>query len=365
MTPLTAPYDTRFGALLQALSLAEDEAALLTSLPNIQYVTGYRGTCAAVIVCANQLVLITDARYFIRSSTQCAYHEILQSPSDMDGFLADTVHAKGVKRLWLEESMSCERWHLLSTRLSASIESRWITPSLSALRTKKDHVELDEIRRSTRISIDAFLAIRQHIRNGVSELDVAAELEYQCRKMGASTQAFPTIVASGGNSALPHHSTSLKMLEAGDSVVIDWGARATYCSDMTRTVFIGTPSKELERIYRTVLEAQLRAIDALKCGVRLLEVDQIARSVIHNAGFGEFFGHGTGHGVGIQIHEAPVLSPRSQEAIAEAGMVVTVEPGIYVPGVGGVRIEDLIIVHDDRLEIVTAPLVKDFESMIL
>lgn len=364
MKPLYSLYAQRCDALTQALSLADDEAALLSSLPNIQYFTGYRGTCAAVIVSRSQLTLITDSRYFTRSSAECAYHEILQSPSDMDGFLVETLQAKKIRRLWLEESMTCERWHALAARLG-DIEVRWITPPLALLRTRKDPLELDEIRRSARISMDAFLAMRSHIQPGVTELDVAAELEYQCRKRGASTQAFPTIVASGTHSAFPHHATSLKVLAAGESVVIDWGSRAVYCSDMTRTVFLGTPSAQLEHIYRTVLEAQLHAIDALKCGVRLLEVDQIARNVIHNAGFGEFFGHGTGHGVGIQIHEAPALSPRSQETVAEAGMVVTVEPGIYVPGVGGVRIEDLIIIHENTLEIVTAPLVKDFDSMIL
>jgi len=233
-------------------------------------------------------------------------------------------------------------------------EDQWVTVKLDFLRQLKTPDEIKLITVAVKIADDAFEAVLPHFVPGACERHLAALLEYEMRKRGADKAAFDTIVASGSRSALPHGVASDKLLETGDFVVVDFGAVFRgYNSDMTRTLCMGKASDKQRKVYETVLTAQLAGIAAVLAGAECVQVDRAARQVIDNAGYGEFFGHGLGHGVGIMIHEEPKLSAgASDDKLAET-MVVTVEPGIYLPDWGGVRIEDLVVVNQDVCSILT------------
>ncbi|MCL6445814.1 MAG: aminopeptidase P family protein, partial [Alicyclobacillus sp.] len=223
----------------------------------------------------------------------------------------------------------------------------------SELRARKSADELAIIRKAARIADAAFDHILGYLRPGLTELEVALELEVFMRKQGATGAAFTTIVASGVRSALPHGTATEKPLEHGDLVTFDFGAVVDgYVSDLTRTVVLGKPSAEQQRVYQIVLEAQERALAALNAGCTGRDMDSVARSFIADQGYGDAFGHSLGHGIGLEIHEAPRLSKTSTDLL-EAGMVVTVEPGIYLPGWGGVRIEDDVVIEAGRIQLLT------------
>ena len=225
---------------------------------------------------------------------------------------------------------------------------------IEKLRMIKTDDEIRTIRRAAEIADEAFSHILTFIKPGVTELEVSNELEFFMRRLGASESSFDTIVASGKRSALPHGVATGKTIENGDMVTLDFGALYDgYVSDITRTVAVGEPTEELKKIYHIVLEAQMRACSALKPGMTGKEADAVARDYIKDHGYGEAFGHSTGHGIGLEVHEGPGLSFRS-DTVLKPGMVVTVEPGIYVPGLGGVRIEDDVLITEDGCELLTS-----------
>ncbi|ADU66309.1 peptidase M24 [Desulfurispirillum indicum S5] len=350
--------------LCQRYPLPDSEALLITKRSNLAYFNDFQGTSGSCLLWRQQLIFFTDPRYYSAACGQCYYDEIVCFEGAFDPFLTDFLKSRPIRVLHVEPSLTLEQWQLWKENLSF-LEIRPLVKPLAELRMIKDELELEEIRQSCAISINAFEQLRPLLAPGMREEEIAAELEYRSRRLGARKMSFDTIVAAGPSSAVPHHQTGSAVVEQGDALLLDWGARKRYCSDMTRTFFLGEPDEELSRIYRTVLEAQLSAIEQLKPGVKLLDVDNAARSVIKSSGYAEFFGHGTGHSLGIDIHEFPGISPRSAEVTAQPGMVLTIEPGIYLPGKGGVRIEDLIVVHADRLEILTAAMPKDYESALL
>jgi Xaa-Pro aminopeptidase len=221
------------------------------------------------------------------------------------------------------------------------------------MRKIKDEGELKSIQQSIRVAEEAFDVLKQSIRLGQTELELAARIEYEMKRRGSHRPAFPTICAEGPNAALPHAHPGKRKVKSGSAILVDWGAWVgRYCSDLTRVLFVGSIPRELGKVYEIVLEAQRMAIAAIKPGVKMCDVDAVARNFIASQGYKKEFTHGLGHGVGIDIHEAPSLSWRSDEALAE-GMVVTVEPGIYLPGVGGVRIEDDVLVAKRGCRILT------------
>lgn len=224
---------------------------------------------------------------------------------------------------------------------------------LTKTRQIKDESEIQTLRQIIGMTDQAFVNILDIIKPGMSEAELSLELEYSLRKMGASDRSFDYIVASGSRSSLPHGVASNKKLEQSEFITFDFGGKYKgYCSDLTRTVSLGQPDAKQREIYNVVLEAQQAGIDAIKPGLRGQEVDAIAREVIVKAGYGEYFGHGLGHAVGLDVHETPRLSTREKQ-ILQPGMVLTVEPGIYIPGWGGVRIEDVILVKDNGAEVLT------------
>jgi len=237
-------------------------------------------------------------------------------------------------------------------------------PIVESMRRLKDEAELAVMRRAIRVAEDAFEAMRKTIRSGQTELELAARLEYEMKCRGASAPAFPTICAEGANAAAPHAHPGRRKIKRGSAILFDWGARVgRYCSDLTRMLFLGSIPARLREVYSVVLEAQLAGVAAVRPGWRMCDVDDAARSVIKRAGFGDRFTHGLGHGLGLNVHEPPSLSWRSKEEL-EPGMLVTVEPGIYLPGVGGVRIEDDVLVTPKGNRVLTS-LDKSLEGAVV
>lgn len=337
----------------------EIDAILLFSPENLRYLTGYSGGEGVLYVDEDGAFLLVDFRYLEEAKGEAKGCEVVLLKGGMKG-LKEFLLQKGRKRIALEaRAITLAGFREL---LDTDIQFLSFTRELDPLRAVKTPSEVKQIKEAVRVAEEAFREVLELVRPGVSELDIALELEYRLRKKGSEGVPFPVIVLSGPRTSLPHGVPTKRHLREGEPVLFDFGARiAGYCSDETRTLFLGDPPDELKKIYRIVIEAHDRALEAVKPSVPFKEVDAIARRVIEDAGYGDYFGHSTGHGVGLAVHEFPSLSPES-EGTLEEGMVVTIEPGIYVPGLGGVRIEDLCLVTKDGPEVLT-PLDRDPKSL--
>ena len=334
---------------------------LVTHLPNVRYLTGFTGSAAALLVGAKS-VLVTDGRYREQARQQVQGARVLIAKG---GLLANTIReiaARKPKRLGLEaEHMTVS---MRSTLASGTRGCKLVETSavVETLRMTKEPEEVEVIREAVLLGARLLPAVVRSLRPGRPEVEVAAKLEYLARRAGAEGMSFETIVASGARSALPHGVASAEPLPKVGFVVLDYGVILHgYCSDMTRTVHLGKPSREARSWYGAVLQAQLAAISAISPGAKVSEVDQAARSVLKSSKLEKFFTHSTGHGVGLEIHEPPRLAA-TQEGRLQPGMVITVEPGIYVPGKGGIRIEDMVLVTSRGYELLT-PARKDFVEL--
>ena len=329
------------------------DAVLIEKRENYLYLTGFSGTAAHLLITAKEAILVTDFRYIEQASKQARDYEILRLTGTFSGVLPGLLKEKNIKRIGFEgDYMTYDKLARYKDG-AGDVEFVSIGDLLPDFRIIKDRFEIDTISKAVEIADLAFENTIKFIRPGITELEVAAELEYHMKKNGATGPSFETIVASGVRAAMPHGVASLKKLEPGDVITMDYGAIYNgYCSDITRTVFLGQPKDELVKIYNIVLKAQAAAEEGAVKGKTGKQIDSIAREIIAQEGYGDSFGHGLGHGVGLEIHEEPRFSP-SGNKIMENGMVVTVEPGIYVTGLGGVRIEDIIVINDDKPEILT------------
>lgn len=332
----------------------EIDAALIAKGENYFYLSGFTGSFAYLVITQKDAVLITDFRYKEQARKQAPFFEIMEYSDSVNSLLDEIIKSKGIVTLGFEEDyLTYKRFKELEKKLSVK-ELKPLEGVVEVLRMKKDPTELDIIKRAVKIADDAFEHVLGYIKPGVKEIEIAAELEYFMKKAGAKGTSFDTIVASGKRSALPHGVATEKVIELGDAVTMDFGAVFEgYCSDMTRTVFVGKPTEELSKIYNTVLSAQKSALEGAAKGLEGKKIDSIAREIISKNGFGYNFGHGLGHGVGIEIHEEPRLSPFGS-MIMDDGMVVTVEPGIYISSLGGVRIEDMIVINGNNPDVLTA-----------
>ncbi len=334
----------RIDRLLAEAGRLGAQAALLHSPENIRYFSGFTGE-GCVFVAKGARVVLTDFRYTEQARAQspgCEVREV--APEKAPAALAGLVSDAGTK------SVACEDDFLPVTQYNAiagALEGTALVSMAGAgvrLRTVKDASELKLMKRAGEITDELFQYALTIARPGVTELDLTAELEYRLAKQYGAKSAFPFIVAAGENGSMPHAIPSARAIRRGDMVTLDFGAEYMgYKADMTRTFAVGKPSEKMAEIYGIVLAAHRMAADALKPGTVCSAVDALARGHIRDAGYGENFGHGLGHGVGLQIHELPGLSARC-DTVLEAGMVVTNEPGIYLPGIGGVRIEDTCII---------------------
>lgn len=348
----------RLNSFREKLKQKGFEAALITKKENYFYMSGFTGSSAYLVIHQNKAVLITDFRYEEQATRQASLFQIIKYQGSHVDAVNEVLKSLGVSVLGFEEShLTFEQYHEYKGKLHVG-EFKPLGGLVESLRIKKSQDEIDVIKKAVKVADDTFAHILKYIKPGVSEAEVAAEMEYHMKKSGAKGPSFETIIASGMRASMPHGVASEKKLELGDVVTLDFGAIYNeYCSDMTRTVFLGEPGDEIKRIYKIVLGAQLEALKGAKAGLTGKEIDAVAREIIAKNGYGENFGHGLGHGVGVEIHEEPRFSP-SGDVKMEDGMVVTVEPGIYVPGLGGVRIEDMIVIQGDQPIILTES-VKD------
>ncbi len=319
------------------------DGVLITSGYNRRYMTGFSGSAGVAIISGEQAVFITDFRYVEQATSQLNGYEVVEHKASILDEIAIQVERLGIKKLGFEEEhVSFQTYRTYKNGIHASLVP--LSGVIEKLRLIKTDAEIKILKDATEIADNAFQHILTYIKAGIKEIDVSNELEFYMRKQGAISSSFDIIVASGYRSALPHGVASDKIIESGDFVTLDFGAYYKgYCSDITRTVSVGKPSAELKNIYDIVLESQLRGMAGIRPGITGKEADALTRDYITEKGFGEFFGHSTGHGIGLEVHEGPSLSKKS-DMLLEPGMVVTVEPGIYVAGLGGVRIEDDTVV---------------------
>jgi len=330
------------------------EATLVTHPPNLRYLFGFTGSTGTALVDLEASYLFLDSRYTLQGEQECVGCAVITAKPAADKTLLEKISSLKHRRIGIEAAhLNLNRYLYLRRRLPKRVRLIQLPGLVEELRIVKTIEEIEEIRRTLKLTTQAFDAIIPAVKPGIREKDLAAELEYQLRKRGARKTSFDTIVASGPRSAMPHGLASDRKLQNNEFVVFDFGAyREGYASDVTRTLFLGKPSSEQRRIYRTVLEAVLRTEEGLRPKLLGRTVDELARSHIERGGFGGCFGHGTGHGIGLEVHEEPFIHARQQRRIRR-NMVFTVEPGIYLPDKGGVRIEDIVRVSDTGCEVLT------------
>lgn len=326
--------------------------ALVVNNPkNCTYLSGFTGTSATLLIDSENAFLLTDFRYTEQAKEQCPDFQIVEVKKELYLSLDQLLSYAGIQKFGLEADYLTYNGFLSLKEKLKGYEPVPVTGMVQRLRVVKDRTEIEAIEKSMHILDRAFSCILGKLKPGITEREIALELEFFTRREGAEEKAFTFIVASGPRSALPHGTASGRIMQNGDLVTIDFGViYEGYASDMTRTVVLGKHDNRQQRIYNIVLEAQRAGLDAVKAGVKASEVDKAAREVIERHGYGPNFGHSTGHGVGMEVHENPRLAKNS-ETVLEAGMVVTVEPGIYLPQWGGVRIEDTVLVEKDGCRI--------------
>jgi Xaa-Pro aminopeptidase len=324
----------------------------VTQRENVRYLTGFRGSSGFVIVTSGRLYLVTDFRYKLQARNETSGVAVVIQKTDWATALAETAARCGAKSLWFDESsLTVDRVKKLR---SLGLRLKGTKDPVAELRRVKDGLELASIGAAIRRAEESFLEIRKRIKPGVPEREIGLRLEYLMRNKGARRAAFDTIVASGRNGAMPHASVTNRRIKKGDLVTIDFGAEANgYLADITRTVCVGVPSIRQREIHDLVFRAQRAALAEARPGVLCKDVDAAARSIISGAGYGKQFGHATGHGIGLMVHEGPTLSRLSKDRLEE-GMVFTVEPGVYIPGWGGVRIEDMVLATGNGVKLLTA-----------
>ena len=346
--------DVDVSRLGNILAETQIDALCLTHPPNLRHLCGFSGSDGALVVSLGKSWFLTDSRYTTQAMGEVLGAEVRQYAQKTEG-VCELLAAEGFRRVGFEAAhVTVAQLGLLERTAKERVEWVPLKKQLDDLRSLKTAPALHSIRRAADISAEAFAQVLPLIRPGHTESSVALELEIAMLRAGGEEKSFEIIVASGERGALPHGVASDKILAPGELVTIDFGTRYQgYCSDETVTVALGAVKPELRTLFDTVLAAHDRAMEAVRPGVELKSIDAVARSYIAECGYGDYFGHGLGHGVGYEIHEYPVVSPRS-EAVAEEGMVFTIEPGIYIPGLGGCRIEDMVVVTKEGCEVLTS-----------
>lgn len=338
------------GAAFDAIGI---DALLVTHMPNVRYLTGFTGS-AGIVISMRRSVFTTDGRYRQQASQEVFGARVVVGKSSALASAIDEIRKAKIKSLGIEsEHMTVAQRRTLARALCRDVKLVDTGDVVEKIRIVKDAVEIRLIRKAVNLGSDLLPVICKALKPGQTEASAAARLEFAARERGAEGMSFETIVASGARSSLPHGVASQVRLPRRGFVVLDYGVILNgYCSDMTRTVCIGHASKEHRRVYDSVLEAQMAAIAAVAPGRTAEEVDEAARSVLRRAGLDRYFTHSTGHGVGLEIHESPRVAARQTETL-QPGMVITIEPGVYIGGKYGVRIEDMVLVTGRGSEVLT------------
>lgn len=344
---------TRIDRVRQRLVAEGVDALLVTQPSNVRYMSGFTaGADASLLISATQALLATDFRYYEQAEREAPGYRLFKAPKGLGEAFAELAKEAGARRIAFESiHLTYDLYQELAKAEGVELvpEKGWV----EELRAVKSPEELELIRRAVAISDAVIGALPQILRPGMTEKELAWEIEAFMHAQGADDVAFPIIAASGPNAAMPHAVPSDRRIVPGEPLTLDLGARVQgYRSDLTRTVCIGQPDDKFREVYGIVLKAQQVAEAGIKAGMLGKDADALARQVIADAGYGDAFGHGLGHGVGLDVHERPGAGARSEDRL-EPGMVVTVEPGIYLPGWGGVRIEDLVVVTEAGIEILS------------
>jgi Xaa-Pro aminopeptidase len=370
----TRPIVTRAKAYLKARQQAVRTAMkelkldglLLTHPPDLAYLTNFTGSDSVGLITAKDFLLATDFRYQEQASAEAGWLKVHLRDAKMSDLLGKLLAETGVKRVGFEANFTTVgQIDALLTALkgkdgagigkAVTVELVPLDNVMVSIRKVKDDHEIDLVRKSVGVAEEAFEAIKSEIKVGQSENYLAGLLAFEMRSRGASDSSFPIIVATGNNSSLPHYRPQETLVQADQPLLFDWGAiYKGYCSDLTRTYMIGRVSPKMKKIYQVVYEAQLAAIAFLRPGVTTQQADLVARDVITKAGFGKEFGHGLGHGIGREIHELPSMRKTGGDEELRPGMIVTVEPGIYIAGEGGVRIEDDVLITHSGCEVLSS-----------
>ncbi len=343
--------ESRVDSLRSIIRRKRIDALLITNLRNVRYLTGFTGSSAFALVTLDRALFFTDFRYTEQAGYEVPYFEKLPEKGKRVPIVRSMSKKLGIRRLGFESSISYDFYVQLS-KMGAGLFPQ--SGVIERMRMMKDSGEIEKIGNAIRRAEDAFLAVKPRIKPGITERAVALRLEDEMKKRGCSKAAFDIIVASGKHSSMPHAGQTEKKIEKGDFVIIDWGGEADgYFSDMTRTLLMAGPDMARKRqIYDIVNTAREKAILEVGEGRKSSEVDAAARQYISASGYGDFFGHGTGHGIGLEVHEAPRISWAGRETLAN-GMIFSIEPGIYIPGFGGVRIEDLVLIEGGKARTLT------------
>ncbi len=342
----------RVQAITDTLVSKGVDGFLVSDLKNVRYLSGFSGSSGCLLISTKENIFFTDFRYEEQATKEVRGFDILIEKEERPKLVIKKARSIGIKILGFETTVSYAFYRSL---LKKGIRVKAVSNVVEDMRKIKDRVELKFISQAVERAQRAFIWIKPYIKKGVSEKQIASRLEENLKKAGCGPLPFDIIVASGPNSSMPHAKPTDKKINAGDLVVVDWGGEAGgYFSDMTRTfVMRGRDTSKQQEIYETVLRANLKAIGIVKEGIHVRVVDKTAREVIRKEGFGDFFGHGTGHGVGLDIHELPRISRLGREYL-KAGMVLTIEPGIYLPGLGGARIEDMVVAEKSGRSVLTS-----------
>lgn len=343
----------RLAKLREALVNEGLDAILITQPENRRYLSGFTGSAGVLLISQDQAVLATDFRYYEQVEKQAPDFRLAKITDKLEPLLPELVHQVEAKRVGFESVHLTVDQHQEWQKVAEDFELMPTKELVEGIRAVKDEEELDKIKKAIALADEAFAHIVSFIEPGMTEKEVAWELEVFMRTHGAEKLAFDIIVGSGPNGAMPHATVSERVIRAGEPIVMDLGAVIDgYHSDLTRTLCVGRPDDKLREVYGVVLEAQLAAEQSIRPGMEGNQADSIARKVIEEAGYGENYGHGLGHGVGLAVHEKPGVGYLSEDVLGP-GMVFTVEPGIYLPGWGGVRIEDIAVMREDGVEVLT------------
>ncbi len=349
-SPNITDHSQRRKRLLQKIGGA---TLLVSNLVNIRYLTGFTGSNAFLLLNESQTIFLTDGRYVEQVASECPDLETRIRPVDstMLELIAEALKDSGSEQCLIEaDSMTRRLWRDLSKEIGNRIQLQDSSHIVEQLRAIKDEYELKSIRRSVEINEDSILATLNSYEPSWSELEFSWHLEREIRSRGGTGFSFDAIVAAGPSSAFPHYRPSAALIAEQKILLVDWGtAFEGYASDLTRVASFEDAPKKIQEIHKIVSDAKQAAIEAVRDGVELREVDSAARELIAGAGYGDYFNHGLGHGFGLEIHETPFLSPVHSGNLS-AGMVITIEPGIYLPGIGGVRLEDDVLVTEDGCE---------------
>lgn len=338
----------------QLLSTENLDALIFFGLPTIRYLCGFTGSDGVLLVTADESIFLTDSRYQCQAQQQVSANHSICYKNKFSSIVTE-LSTKKLRRIGFDaDNLSVAAFDDLSKLGNGTLDWSPLGDKLRSLRVCKSAAELTSLKKAAAMNRAAFEEVRPLIRPGVSERMLALELEFSLKRLGGECNAFDFIVASGLRGALPHGIASEKLLQSGELVTIDFGTRVEgYFSDETVTLALGETDGNLRQIFDIVLKAHDLALDAVQPGMELSDLDAVARDYISSQGYGDYFGHGLGHGVGLEIHEYPAVSPRTAAQVLE-GMVITIEPGIYIPGTGGVRIEDTVVVTADGCEVLTS-----------